>query len=186
MKPTFGTLEWGKKNNGVLTRSEQFHFLRNMAFLEVERIALRHIVEYCTNGMHPMITRDSLSGGLFDASGYPYSVQARVDVQRAIGRAWKALDDAGFIEEPDADNGKNRYRVPSAAGKKVYASAHYVGARMRSKFAERCFIRGCLMPHGTPSTWETMTRRFLKPLNQSRSWCGRRAASPPRILVHRL
>src|ERR1700721_2408808 len=33
MKPTFGTLEWGKKNNGVLTRTEQFHFLRNMAFL---------------------------------------------------------------------------------------------------------------------------------------------------------
>jgi hypothetical protein len=27
MKPTFGTLEWGKKNNGVLTRTEQFHFL---------------------------------------------------------------------------------------------------------------------------------------------------------------
>jgi hypothetical protein len=30
MKPTFGTLEWGKKNNGVLTRTAQFHFLRNM------------------------------------------------------------------------------------------------------------------------------------------------------------
>src|SRR5260370_28310838 len=33
MRPAFGTLEWGKKNNGVLTRIEQVHFLRNMAFL---------------------------------------------------------------------------------------------------------------------------------------------------------
>ena len=33
MRPVFGTLEWGKKNNGVLTRTERLHFLRNMAFL---------------------------------------------------------------------------------------------------------------------------------------------------------
>src|SRR5258706_2191389 len=32
MQPTFGTLEWGKKNNGVLTRTERVQFLRNMAF----------------------------------------------------------------------------------------------------------------------------------------------------------
>ena len=38
MKPTFGTLEWGKKNNGVLTRTEQFHFLRNMAFLAAREV----------------------------------------------------------------------------------------------------------------------------------------------------
>jgi hypothetical protein len=44
------------------------------------------------------------------------------------------LDDAGFIEEPDPDNGKNGYRVPTATGKEVYASADHVGARMRSKF----------------------------------------------------
>jgi len=33
MRPRFGTLEWGERNNGVLTRSERFRFLRNMAFL---------------------------------------------------------------------------------------------------------------------------------------------------------
>ena len=38
MKPTFGTLEWGKKNNGVLTRTEQFHFLRKMAFLAAREV----------------------------------------------------------------------------------------------------------------------------------------------------
>jgi HD domain-containing protein len=33
MRPKFGTLEWGKKNNGALTPTERLHFLRNMAFL---------------------------------------------------------------------------------------------------------------------------------------------------------
>ena len=47
---------------------------------------------------------------------YPYSAQARADVQRVDGRAWEALDDSGFIEEPDPDNGENGYRVPALAG----------------------------------------------------------------------
>src|SRR6267154_5769936 len=38
MRPAFGTLEWGKKNNGVLTRIERVHFLRNMAFLAVREV----------------------------------------------------------------------------------------------------------------------------------------------------
>jgi len=33
MQPRFGTLAWGERNNGVLTRAERLHFLRNMAFL---------------------------------------------------------------------------------------------------------------------------------------------------------
>jgi hypothetical protein len=33
MSPKFGTLEWSKINNGVLTPTERLHFLRNMAFL---------------------------------------------------------------------------------------------------------------------------------------------------------
>ena len=38
MRPAFGTLEWGKKNNGVLTRTERLHFLRNMAFLAAREV----------------------------------------------------------------------------------------------------------------------------------------------------
>ncbi len=38
MQPTFGTLEWGKKNNGVLTRTERVQFLRNMAFLAAREV----------------------------------------------------------------------------------------------------------------------------------------------------
>jgi len=33
MRPRFGTLEWGERSNGLLTRTERFRFLRNMAFL---------------------------------------------------------------------------------------------------------------------------------------------------------
>ena len=86
-----------------------------------------------------MVTRDSISNGLFDASGYPHSIRTRAEVANVVGRAWKALDDAGFIEEPDPDNGKNGYRVPSAAGKSAHAATDYLGVRMRSKFSRDMF-----------------------------------------------
>src|SRR5882762_3335787 len=35
MQPRFGTLNWGQRRNGVLTRAERLHFLSNMAFLAV-------------------------------------------------------------------------------------------------------------------------------------------------------
>lgn len=35
MRPAFGTLEWGERSNGALTRAEQVHLLRNMAFLAI-------------------------------------------------------------------------------------------------------------------------------------------------------
>src|SRR5882757_11074693 len=38
MRPAFGTLEWGERDNGVLTRAEQVHFLRNMAFHAVREM----------------------------------------------------------------------------------------------------------------------------------------------------
>ena len=107
--------------------------------MEVERTLLRHVVEYCADGMHPMVTRDSTSNRLFDTDGYPYSAEARAGIARVIGRAWKALDDAGFIEEPDPENGKNGYRVPSAEGKSAHATTDYVGLRMRSKFTRDMF-----------------------------------------------
>src|SRR5712691_11163513 len=35
MQPRFGTLDWGQRRNGVLTRAERLHFLSNMALLAV-------------------------------------------------------------------------------------------------------------------------------------------------------
>lgn len=86
-----------------------------------------------------MVTRDSISIGLFDANGYPHSAEVRADTTRVIGRAWKGLEDAGFIEEPDPANGKNGYRVPSGMGKRAYAGTDYSGVRMRSKFSRDMF-----------------------------------------------
>ena len=128
-------------NNAIIA---QYHGTERLlaAPSKVERILLRHIIEYCRDRMHPMITRDSISNGLFDANGYPYSAQTRADVQRVVGRAWKALDDSGFIDELDPDNGKNGYRVPSATGKEAFASTDYVGAGMRSKFTREMFHPG--------------------------------------------
>jgi uncharacterized protein (TIGR02391 family) len=126
-------------SNAIIAQYSSAEQLVAAPVREVERILLRYIVEYCADGMHPMVTRDAISNGLFDTNGYPYSIQARTDVQRVIGRAWKGLDDAEFIEEPDPDNGKNGYRVPSAMGKIAHAGADYEGARMRSKFTREMF-----------------------------------------------
>jgi len=38
MRAKFGTLEWGERSCGVLTRPERFHFLRNMAFLAAREV----------------------------------------------------------------------------------------------------------------------------------------------------
>jgi hypothetical protein len=129
----------GPNSNAIIAQYASAEQLLAAPDREVERVLLCHIVEYCANGMHPMATRDSISNGLFDANGYTYSIQAKSDVQRVIGRAWKALEDAGFIEEPDPDNGRNGFRVPSAKGRSAHASTDYIGLFMRSKFSRDMF-----------------------------------------------
>ena len=110
--------------------------------LELERVLLSQIVVYCADRLHPMVTRDSIANGLFDGNGYQYSPAARADASRVIGRAWKALEDAGLIEEPDPENGKNGYRVPSPKGKAAHAATDYAAIRMRSKFSRDMFHPG--------------------------------------------
>ena len=38
MRPRFGTLEWGERSSGVLTQTERFRFLCNMAFLATREV----------------------------------------------------------------------------------------------------------------------------------------------------
>jgi len=125
--------------NAFIAQYPTIEQLRAAPDLEVERVMLRCILEYCADGMHPMLTRDAVPTLLLEPGGYTYSVQARSDLERVIGRAWKALEDAAFIEEPDSHNGKNGYRVPSAKGKGAHAATDYTGVRMRSKFAREMF-----------------------------------------------
>jgi hypothetical protein len=61
--------------------------LRRAPELEVERVLLRAVVEYCADGMHPMVTRDTIPPLLLEAGGYAYNAQARSDLGRVIGRA---------------------------------------------------------------------------------------------------
>jgi len=100
---------------------------------------LRAVVEYCADGMHPMVTRATIPTLLLEAGGYAYNAQARSDLGRVIARAWKALENAGFIEEPDSYNGKNGFRVPSAEGRQAYKATDYIGVRMRTKFTREMF-----------------------------------------------
>jgi hypothetical protein len=63
-------------------------------------------------------------------------------VDQAVPRArhdWRGLDEAGYIEEPDPDNGKNGFRVPSAQGRSAHAATDFRGIRMRSKYTRDMF-----------------------------------------------
>jgi hypothetical protein len=96
--------------NVIIAHYPTIEQLRLAPELEVERVLLRAVVEYCADGMHPMVTRDTIPTLLLEAGGYAYNAQARSDLGRVIARGWKALENAGFIEEPDSYNGKNGFR----------------------------------------------------------------------------
>ena len=125
--------------NVILAHYPSVEQLRASPELDVERTLLRCVVEYCADGMHPMITRDAIPTMLLEPGGYAYSVQTKSDLERIVTRAWKGLDDAGLIEEPDSHNGKNGYRVPSAKGRSAHAATDYTGVRMRTKFTREMF-----------------------------------------------
>ena len=66
-------------------------------------------------------------------------VRKRNEVGKAIGRAWKGLEDSGLIEEPDSYNGKNGFRIPSEKGKAADAVSDIAGAKIRSNFGREMF-----------------------------------------------
>ena len=125
--------------NAIITHYPTIEQLRVAPELEVERVLLRTVIEYCADGMHPMVTRDSIPTLLLEPGGYAYNTQARSDLGRVIARAWRALENAGFIEEPDSSNGKNGFRVPSAEGRQAHTATDYIGVRMRTKFTREMF-----------------------------------------------
>jgi hypothetical protein len=46
--------------NAVIAQNPTIEQLRAAPGLEVERVILRCILEYCADGMHPMLTRDAV------------------------------------------------------------------------------------------------------------------------------
>jgi hypothetical protein len=84
--------------------------------------------------MHRMIARETVNNQLFEPGGYEYNIRNRGEVEKAIGRAWKRLEDGGLIEEPDFTNGKNGFRIPSEKGKALAATIDFGATRARGRF----------------------------------------------------
>jgi hypothetical protein len=55
--------------NAIIAHYPTVEQLRGAPDLEVERVLLRCIVEYCADGMHPMIARDAIPTLLLEAGG---------------------------------------------------------------------------------------------------------------------
>jgi hypothetical protein len=106
---------------------------------DVERAVLLAFMERTDDPFRRMTTAQAVATELFERDGYPYDVQKRNAVDRAIGRASKKLEDAGLIEEPDADNGKNGYRVISEKGRAAAREADYSAVKIRNAFTRELF-----------------------------------------------
>jgi uncharacterized protein (TIGR02391 family) len=60
-------------------------------------------------------------------------------VEKAISRAWRALEKADFIEEPDPDNGKNGYRVATESGRAAIMDVDFGATKVRSMVTREMF-----------------------------------------------
>jgi hypothetical protein len=125
--------------NSILTQFPTAERLLEALDVELERAVLLRVVEYCADQMHPWTTRDVVSNELFERDGYEYNVRDRNEVEKAVGRAWRELENSGLVEEPDSDNGKNGYRMPSMKGKAVAAGIDFAGAKVRARFTRDMF-----------------------------------------------
>ena len=87
-----------------------------------------------------MTTAQSIAIGLFETGGYTtLDAEKRNEVDRRIGRASKALEDADLIQEPDSYNGKNGFRVISDKGRRALAEIDFAAAKVRSRYSRDMF-----------------------------------------------
>src|SRR5216684_3501713 len=141
MRPVFGTLEWGKKNNGVLTRTERLHFLRNMAFL-----AARDRLVGPGSGRRLQAT---------DAVGRLHRVAAGAD---RLGAVYAAGSGGGAGRARDQDPSEGRVGVRSRRGLELQKKRHC--SRSRRALTWRESVRGGKPIRGgsTPPAWCSSTR----------------------------
>jgi len=109
--------------------------------VEIEGALLRRVMEVTDDPMRRMTTRDSIATELFGIviGCYAHNIGQRKDVDKAISRAWRALENAGLIEEPDPANGRNGYRVISQRGRAAVANDDVAAAKARSMFTREMF-----------------------------------------------
>jgi hypothetical protein len=107
--------------------------------IEVERAVLRIYQKRSDDQLRRMTTAQAISNELFETGGYPYDVGQRNEIDRRVSRASKVLEDARLIQEPDAYNGKNGYRVISEEGRKTVSQIDFTAAKVRSRYSRDMF-----------------------------------------------
>jgi uncharacterized protein (TIGR02391 family) len=108
--------------------------LINAPQVELEQVLLQYTV-----AVNRMITHEGIANTLLGPGGYEVDADRRQAVRKAIGRAWKALENSGLIEEPDPANGKNGYRVASDEGKRANTEFDFAAAKTRGRFERDMF-----------------------------------------------
>jgi len=127
-------------NNSIISLFPTVDRLLAALDIELQRAVLRFVAEATDDRMRGFgITRDGVVIALFGHGGYEADYKKRQSVERVISRAWKALEDLNFIEEPDPANGKNRYRVISSKGRAALAGIDFAAAKARTAFIREMF-----------------------------------------------
>lgn len=98
---------------------------------ELMDVLLRCIGAVTDDPVRRMVSLQGVLVSLFPPSG-PYAISQRANIEQKITRAWRALEGAQLIEEPDATNGANGYRVISANGRQVGTDVNHESARNRA------------------------------------------------------
>lgn len=86
-----------------------------------------------------MTTREAISNALWETGGYIYDPNSRNPVEKVILRTWRSLEDNGLIEEPDAHNGRNGFRILSEKGRAALTTFDFEATRSRSRFTRDMF-----------------------------------------------
>ncbi len=98
---------------------------------ELELVILDFLKALKRDQVRRMTTFEGLISALFQP-GAGYSSAAKMPlVEKAVRRAWRALESAGLIEEPDPHNGRNGYRIVTEKGMAVNTAVDHAAAKVR-------------------------------------------------------
>jgi len=138
IKPS--TTEGRALPSSILTLFPTLESFLDATPIEIERAVLRVYQERADDQLRRWATAQSISNELFEAGGYiSNDPQKRNEVDLRISRASKALDDAQLIQEPDAYNGKNGFRLISDQGRRAAAEIDFAAAKVRSRYSRDMF-----------------------------------------------
>jgi len=101
----------------LLTAAPTAAELLGLTDSELERILLEQVSAAGDDSLRRMLTCEGVITDLYYSG--QYSTDKQDAVRRKVNRAWRALEQAELIEEPDPLNGKAGYRVITPKGRTV-------------------------------------------------------------------